>query len=427
MEGAEDAEQIPAYDIVAENEAAAWLFNWPPESLMKKTYTGKEVAKRRALQMARIRWTPENSNIPSRYGVYAKNKTYTGLPYSLTIKTDTHLGTQVSLYTFMTAVDNPLSLLYTEDLRKAPYYGSDCAPYYGTTCSNSVMFALGIDAPYYTYMIRSIPGIIKPKGQNPEDVEDCDILLKNGHVVMVFEVGRDDEGNLTDVKVFETTSADKKDTWIRDFSAEEFSEYYSSNTFVRLQYSLLDSNTSYEPSMFVPLEDEPGIDNYSPLRVCTTRGDKASYLAGEGVDIAVLAKGYRWVEVYKDDTPVERKVISLPLVCFKNLPYGLYKAYLVHSDGTRSPFFTSFEIIDAEVSGEKAGDIRVRFSSKNASPRYLCICDVNHNPYSYYQFSDADRESGCFETALVEGNRTTSFKVYFKGEYGVVATKIQRF
>ena len=423
-------------DVTAINEGqernsivdnAEWLTSWPPADLTGRVYSGKEVAKRRALQMASIRWTPKLSSIPSRYGVYAINSTYTGLPYSLAIKTDSHIGTQVSLYTFMTAVDNPFSVLYTEDLREAPYNGFDCAPYYGTTCSNSVLFALGIDAPYYTYMIRSIPGIVKPKGQSPDDVEDCDLLLKSGHVVMVYEVERNNDGNLTSVRIFETTSVNQKDTWIRSFSADEFREYWTSNQYVRLQYSLIDLNTDYEPSMFVPLEDEPGVNNYSPLLLCTTRGDRASYLEGQAVDIAVISDQYRWVLLCKNDEEIETREIERPVIRFSDLSYGLYKAFLIATDGRRSHCYTSFEVINANATGEKGRQISINFTSENASARYLCICDDIHNPYKYLVFNDSDRESGHFETALLSGIRSTSYKVYFKGQYGIVSTELKHF
>ena len=377
--------------------------------------------------MSKIHWTPKSGDIPSRYGVYSAGATYMGLPYSLAIKTDSHIGTQVSLYTFMTAIDNPFSVLYTEDLRKPPYSGSDCAPYYGTTCSNSVLYALGVEAPFYTYKIRSIPGMVQPRSQSPDDVEECDLLLKTGHVVMVYEVEKDTDGSLTGVKVFETTAANQKDTWIRDFTGEEFRKYWYSNGFVRLQYSCLDNNIEYEPSMFVPMDDEFGMDDYYPLILCTTRGDRASYRVGQDVDIAVLIDGYCWIELYKDDEYLCRKAIDNPLVRFQGLSYGLYKAFLLKPNGDRSNCFTSFEIIDANAFGEKGDKISIHFSSKNASARYVCICDEYHNPFNFFLLGEENRNSSSFEMDNVLGDRTTSYKVFFKGKYGVVSTEISKF
>ena len=105
-------------------------YDWPDDSLLKRTLPGVEAARRRARQLAELKWKPY-ANVPSCYGFYLKGEEQSGAPYSLTHMTNSQLGTQVSLHTFMTAIQNPYSVFYSEDLGKSPYYGgADSAPYF---------------------------------------------------------------------------------------------------------------------------------------------------------------------------------------------------------------------------------------------------------------------------------------------------------
>lgn len=418
-------ELMPYVRLVRGNEWDPELQEkWYRDSLLNRDFTGVEVALRRAEQFAKIQWTPVG-NVPSIYGsngVYPKGVMNEGLPYSLGIWDNTHIGTQVSLYTYMTALNNPYSVLYTKDLRKDPYYGFDCATYYGTTCSNSVMFVLGILPPYYTYMIPTIPGMVKPKDQRPEAVELCDVLLKSGHVVMVYDISLDDDGDISTVSIFETTTFNQKNTWIRTFTFEEFVDYWNRNSYVRYKYGKLSENTDYIPSVFAPLPDERVLTGVPRLPVCTTRGDRASYVEGEDVVISTLIPGITWISLFRDDVYYKTAVAEEPNTVFSHLPYGNYKARLVSSEGKISEEFTQFEIINTFASGTKDQRIRISFASKNADAVYFDLCDARQNPKGYFPLSESDRQNGSYEMDMVSEYRSSHFKVYFKGQFGIVAT-----
>lgn len=429
VETAEDVNPQPVPIVMQEDrfskvDSTEWVYQIPAQPTM--TCTGIEAVKCRAQQMALLAWKPRGGDVPSRYGVYASGHTYTGIPYSLAIKTDTHVGTQTSLYTFATAVDNPFSVLYTEDLRLTPYNGFDCAPYYGSSCSNSVMYALGIEPPYYTYMIPGIKGMKKPLSQSPEDVEPCDLLLKSGHVVMVYDVIRGDNGKLLKVKIFETSSDHGRDTWFRDFSPEEFETWRENGKYVRYQYAYI-SDVTYSPSPFVPLAGEKPLNNYRPLEVCTTLGDGVTFWKGQPVKINVLGKGYTTIAVFKDEELYKELPVDSSIVLLSELPCGQYKVRLSDKDGFFGSHFTRFEVIDGEVSGSKGTTLRILFTGSGAEPRYVCICHGNHNPYSYFRCSDEDRERGYYEMSALNGKRSTHFKVYFKGRYSIISTELKTF
>lgn len=408
----------------AKVDSTEWMYTLPEEKIA--SFTGPEAVKRRALQLATIIWRPRNHNIPSRYGVYSPGFTYTGIPYSLAIMTDTHVGTQSLLYTYQTAVDNPNSVLYTEDLRRPPYNGFDCAPYYGTTCSNSIMYAFGIEPPYYSYMIPAIPGMIRPQAQSSNDIKPCDILLKSGHVAMVYDVKIGADKQIKSVRIFETTSENGHDTWFRDFTMDEFKAWWEKGKYVRYQYTHID-DVMYIPSPIVPLDGESTIINYRPLDVCTTLGDCATYWKGEDVMVTAVAGGYKALAVFKDEELYCELPICYPATILSGLPCGLYKVRLSDAEGYYGSHFARFEIIDALITGNKSETIRISFFSEQASPRYVCICDGNHNPYNYYVFSDADRARGYYEMPTLQGERSTHFKVYFKGVYNMKATILKEF
>lgn len=399
-------------------------YDWPADSLLKRTLSGVETARRRAKQLVSLKWTPY-ANVPSCYGVYPKMQEQAGIPYSLAYMTNTQVGTQVSLHTYMTALQNPYSVLYTEDLSKSPYNGSsDSAPYYGSTCSNSVMYVLGIEPPYFTRMIGIIPGMKKTKDQSPDSIEPCDVLWKSGHVMMVYDVERNEDDSISRVCIFETTSYNQRDTWFNRMSYEDYVSYWNKSGIIRYQYAYLDRNTDYESSVFVPLEDEPAYSFQYNYELCPTLGDRCSYLEGKDVRLAVLSDYYQRIVLYKDGEEYRSVNAKRPVTTISGLPYGEYRACLVR-DEARSGY-VHFEIIGAYAEAEGGNQIRIRFSGKNASPRYISICAENGRPYNYYALKDSDREGGSYSMSRINSVAATHYQVFFKGRYGVVATDVKQ-
>lgn len=394
-------------------------YDWPEDSVLRRDLSGVETALRRARQLVELKWTPF-LDVPSCYGLYSKDEKQCGAPYSLSYMTNTQLGTQVSIHTFMTALQNPYSVIYTENLRD--YGGStDSAPYYGTTCSNSVMYVLGIEPPYYTRMFGVIPGMKKTKDQSPDSIELCDVLWKSGHVMMVYDIERNAEDKITKVRLFETTTYNGNDTWFKDFFREDFLAYWEKSKLVRYQYEYLDRNTNYIQSVFVPFEDESSSDFWYNYDVCPTLGDRSSYLEGQDVRLAILSEYYSDIVIYKDGALYKRIEAERPITTLCNLPYGEYRVCM--AEGDRRSGFVHFEIINVETDSSTDARIKILFSSKNASPRYISICDADRHPYNFYEISDEGRANGSFEMKRISSVAATHYQVCFKGRYGVVATE----
>ena len=118
----------------------------------------------RAYQLADLQWTPQGGIVPgvvSQSGKFSvisheDGVTYQGVPYSGTTATDTYLGMNVSLESFLTALKNPNSVLYTENLHST---NSKAASYYGTVCSKFVQYALDIPGSYNSQNVPKITNV----------------------------------------------------------------------------------------------------------------------------------------------------------------------------------------------------------------------------------------------------------------------------
>ena len=96
--------------------------------------------------MSRVEWTPVADGMPRRGGGHFKQGTeYTGVPYSSVKAVGRCIGFDIYLKTFLAAVENPHSVLYTEDLTGKV---SNAAPYYGKVCSSFTSYALQCAIPY---------------------------------------------------------------------------------------------------------------------------------------------------------------------------------------------------------------------------------------------------------------------------------------
>ena len=420
-EDAKDERWGPEQDPVSVTDTTDYC--WPADSLLHRKYSGVETARRRARQLAEISWKPY-AKVPSCYGSYPKNEVQEGIPYSLAYMTNTQVGTQVSLHTYMTALQNPYSVLYSEHLGKSPYNGStDSATYYGTTCSSSVMYVLGIEPPYYTRMFGIIPGMKKAKEQDPSSIQLCDVLWKTGHVMLVYVIIRNADNEIVDVSLFETTTANQGDTRIRHLSYSDFVSYWEKYNVIRYQYAYLDQNTDYEISVFSPLEDEPALPYRYNYELCPTLGDRCSYLEGQTVRLAVVNQSYPEIALYRNNELYRRIEVRYPLTSILDLPYGKYKACLVRDDFRSG--YVRFEVLNAEAGASLNGRVDIRFSSKNASPRYVSFCNSKGSPYNYYPISDEQRENGLFEMKSINSTGASHYQVFFRGEYGVVATPVK--
>ena len=380
---------------------------------------GVACALAKARMVAGIEWTPI-SIIPSVYSdPYSAGIMRKGLPYSLAQKVNGYVGLDVSFYTFLTAIHNPYSVMYTENLRKKPYFGFDCAPYYGSVCATSVWYVLGIKAPYYTSAINAIPDLKRREDLSLDSIKLCDVLWKNGHVAMIYDIAREEgNNNIKKVTIFETTTSNRVDSHLKEFTYDDYVKRWKISGWVIYRPKDLSNNTFNESSDFnAETTDIIPLFRYND-DICTSRGDCVAYPLGDEVIINILSKQYNYIEVYRDGELYEKRDITSTSEIFKGLPYGDYKARLVSGDFVSD--YTYFEVIDINVSHSGNEKITVFFSSKNANPEFMSLGDERECPYYCYIFSEKNKKAGSITV-----NKVMNYlKVHFRGKYGRVSSKL---
>lgn len=87
------------------------------EEAKKSPCAWQEQAVEYARIMSRVKWTPVAGGMPNRRGgAFEEGTEYTGVPYSSVKAVGRCIGFDIYLKTFLAAVENPESVLYTENL-----------------------------------------------------------------------------------------------------------------------------------------------------------------------------------------------------------------------------------------------------------------------------------------------------------------------
>lgn len=372
----------------------------------------------KARMVAGVEWTPIN-DVPSVYSSspYLAGGHFLGLPYSLTQKVNGYVGLDVSFYTFLTALHNPRSVMYTENLDLPPYNGFDAASYYGSVCATSVWYVLGIKAPYYTRSIRSINALTKREDLPLDSIRLCDVLWKTGHVAMIYDIGRDVNNSIQKVVVFETTRRSRLDSKLVEYSIEGFINLWNSANYIIYRPKDLSDNPAPEEG-FCWLNGHLKPQFAYNEDLCTNHGDRVAYPVGDSVVINILSDNYSVLELYKDGNYYQSVNVGTNDVVFYDLPYGSYQARL--TNGTNVSDFISFEVIDINVSYVIGDKLTVYFSSANAVPEFMSLGDARECPDYITIFTNSQIAAGSATVSL----SSRYLKVHFRGRYGRVSNRI---
>lgn len=367
----------------------------------------------KAMQIATIQWVPL-ARIPNLTGYFEPGHTYYGIPYSSVKEKDKFIGLEVSFHTFMTAIHNPRSSLYTENVSTYPYCGENCGTYYGTVCSMAVNYAIGIDMPIQSDMYRDLPYFAEVKNQDIDGLYPGDILWSNGHVVLALDVHRGQSGMVDRVEILESAGR----TFIKEYNRFEFMERWRHDRWVALRYLNLSCNLVYEPSQFIPVDDEILPEPKYNDDLCISRGDKACFLEGEDVIVNIFNPDYKVVELYHNNELYKILEYQNKDIRLNDLPYGHYKVRLVSDLGISD--FTYFEVINVSVEiNQSHKNTMVYFKSCNASPCYIVICEKDGFRKALYSISVDEQIAGIKEIRRL--NKNEKVKVFFQGEYGKVS------
>lgn len=316
----------------------------------------------------------------------------------------------------MTALHNPRSVLYTEDVKESPYYGVNCGPYYGTVCSGAVNYALGIDRPYESSMYENVPYIAKVKNQSAEGVCSGDILWSPGHVVLVIDIKTDDEGTPTSFTILESNGR----TSIRELSLASFEKRWETVGWVAYRNMRLGENTQYTPIPYVVNEGDECPSELYNEDICTSRGDQVTYVEGEDVTINVLNEGYDTIALFRDGIMIQSFPIYSEDITLHTLASGTYTAHLCNNSVTSEDVY--FEVINENTSVSRRGnEYYVSFGSSNGVPIYLVVCTRSGVRYKIVDISQYDNAVGGL---LLQGDFAGLYlKVFYQGQYGIVSNE----
>ena len=388
-------------------------------------------AVRKAHQMTDLPIYPVATLLAHMNKTYAAGIEEEGLIYSSTKEINTSVGQDVSFHTFMTALHNPRSLLYTERIDLPPYHGRNCRGYYGTVCSGLVTYALGFKITQRSADIPVADYMELVEDQSAEGVHVADVVWKKGHLQLVTGIERGKDGKVERIEISESV-----DVGCRRFymDRDAFNQMLHNKKKIKrlYRYKYLSRNTSYTPLCeFVAVDGETKLPFVYNDDICTSKGDKACFIVGENIVLNV-AKGYKTVEIFKDSVLYKTVKIENTLdIAFPDLPYGDYQARAV--DGKKKSDFTYWKVIDVNVRVDREKN-RIYFSSANATPVYYEFSSISGgrptNGKRIYaaEFTEKQIRNG-FVTVKApvmptkEKSGCPFVKVHFECDYGMVINR----
>lgn len=391
-------------------------------SMSEEVYQGAVNAVKKAYQLTDISFTPLQP-IANNIGIYQTDSTYTGMIYSSVKEIGTYVGSNISFHTFMTAIHNPRSKVYTDRIDKSPYHGTNCRSYYGTVCSALVSYALGLMPIYVSSDFVSSDEMEEIDISNYDGFHIADVLWRNGHVAIITDVVRDGEDRVVRVEVSESiVQGSRRYTIPRSSMNTLIGNRYSR----MFRYNRLDTNTDYTPAPeFVSVMDEMPLPYTYNTDLCVNKGDRSCYFVGEKVTVNILSPGDS-VEIYKDGAlmaaiPVETEDIRLT-----DLDYGLYQARLMKADGYSD--FTSWMMVDRTVV-PAVDEMKLYFNSENAIPVSVFVCGKTGGRNAAVseiickRFTEEEIDRGYLEVSQDRLLRDQPyFMVTFATEFGNIST-----
>ena len=428
-------------------------------------------------QLTNVVWTPK-AVVPVSQGastwpnhLYLEGESRIGTPYSEVAQYEKYLGVHVSLYTFLTAVHNKRSVLYTEDLNKRTSvygytYGSPSwvagliAPFYGCVCSGLTAHALDLKSIYTAALYNPTRSDKVPNFDSVEvdfdNLMPLDIIAYKTHVSMCSDVIYDDDGNRKYIVWTEQTRpvamSSPMTKEIFDARVAAVNADSSRGPVYVLRYAGWDnvSKAMGEPVQ-TDLADLPREINYVD-DICTHLGDKpsvglndilylncfrnskytscviekstdhgATWSAFSTIDISSLAAD----TLYPDDG---EDWVRVDLCATKT--YGMYRAHLEGGGATSG--YTHWEVIDNTASIIKesgATNATISFANDYCNPYLVQRC---RRANAYLPYGEAR-----FPTMLEKGtgkmsvdwvyseSLDTCARIFWRGDYGVVFADVE--
>ena len=362
----------------------------------------QETAVKRARIMSRVKWTPVADKMPIKgRGYFKKGVEYTGVPYSSVKSVGRYIGFDIYLKTFLAAVQNPRSVVYTENLSKKV---TNAGAYYGKVCSSYTSYALGSGSWYASF--HHVPpyrkGISLLEVQSAQAAGIGDIIRtprsRGSHVEIITDITKNADGNITHVRV--------EDSWpktTRNINYEEiaFNEHLKGKKLYRISDLVAWRGQNMSESFLFPNYEEDSATPVINRVLLLDRGDWVPYKRGQIVKINVMDRDKQGVKklVIKRDNKIIEEITKPKGVIDRSFSVSSnYTAHCVMNDGKKSQS-CEFSVCDLDfnLSGEKhtlGKSLEVKFTSDNMKVIILYIKSSNPLASCNVFVTEKDRQKG---------------------------------
>ncbi len=311
--------------------------------------------------MSHVKWTPVAAGMPKRGGYFEEGAEYTGVPYSSVKSVGRYIGFDIFLKTFLAAVENPHSVLYTENLR-GKVTNAEC--YYGKVCSSYTSYALQCGI-WNVSRLHGPPyrkGVILVEPQSGQFAKVGDVIYTppatptgGSHVEIVTGVTKDADGKVTHVRVEESRPQTTKET---NRNAASFNAHVGSRE--RKLYRITDLDAWREgnraESFLFPNYDEDSATPAINRVLLLDQGDWVPYHKGQDVKFNVMDKdvqGVKALVIKRGDAVVEQiKRPGKGVITRAFSTCGDYTAHCVMNDDSLSQA-CEFSVCDLDFSMPK--------------------------------------------------------------------------
>lgn len=423
-------EKIPLvedYGLYGENEQTQIVENdlrseqrFRHPSMSFEKYQGAINAVKKAYQLTEISFTPLRP-IAYNIGTYQANTTYRGMIYSSVKEIGTYVGSNISFHTFMTAIHNPRSKIYTDRIDKSPYHGTNCRSYYGTVCSDFVSYSLGL--AYIGSDFAVSEEMEELDYSNIDGFHIGDVLWDPNHVAIITNVIRDRKDRVATIEISE---AIKKGCRRFSISKSGFKSKVAPSYEKIFRYKHLERNSNYSSfPEFVPVFDEVRVPYQYNEDICVDKGDQSCYFVGEDVVLNILSSGDE-VEIFKNGLFHSSVCIDSDDIRLCDLGFGLYQARI--KTGDKYSDFTSWIMVDWSIESSK-DEMIVYFKSINSRPISFSFCDRSGSrkiPFTEVlcrSFTEEEIALGYIRITQdkVNANRQY-FRITFATDFGIITT-----
>ena len=369
----------------------------------------------RARQLTDFKWTPIR-DVPTYTKtigntVLPAGQEVVGFPYSSTEREDRFFTENVSFESFLTAISNPDSRLYTAG--HAAFNSCN----FGIVCNGVARYALGINRRISTKCWESVPGmryVAKPGEYSADDIELCDVLYVHGggrsHVALITDLLRDESGKIVEIEVSEAVRPLCKR---KSYPLVEYFEKF--NCFSLMRYDFLESVPPFDLETDALLNS--GIDKITP-KICVNSGNKSNYLADEEVIISVFGEDNDVIEILRNGELVEEINVGARAIVPRKFYRGYYVAKLKNSGAS-----VEFCVNKAKIEFSVDGDVLSVKADPCDTKSEILYFDFRIEGVGcaslakYEELTDEEKQSGSFSRPIPSNGY--NFKVYFKNAYGV--------